>query len=324
MTKRLYLISRILVIISLVAGTCGLLGHIQRIEAANLKVGVLDISYDGAPAPLFSVANLAPGYSETKIISVTNMGKIPHSFAIAVDGQLDSLAEAIIIEPSISGQIIWSKTISQIAKNPQSNIIVNSIAPSSQVEVNIRAYLPSETGNEYQGKSTLSFSFVMGNESTDEAEPQDISYTRGNNSPNLNTLPSSQTGAAGSVFNQSEPEDQSSQGQIQGVNTDGEAKGEETTAKPICFWWWVLLIFLAVVCIIYGYFKKNRQWLFDWIWPIFIAAILYAVHWILHSYYIPSVWCPYFVWLEIAILVLYYVFVSLVPEKQDGGESSSN
>lgn len=138
-----------------------------QLAGAAYQIGALEIDYLGAPSPLFSVNNIAPGYSETKTISILNSGKVAHSFSLAVDGQLGKLADALVIEPEVGGQIVWSKTISQIAKNPDSNIIIGSIAPSTTAVVNIRAYLPREVDNSYQGSTTLSFNFVVGSESTD-------------------------------------------------------------------------------------------------------------------------------------------------------------
>lgn len=318
--KYIFIISYVLVACSLLAS------FVSKAEAEVMNAGSLAIDYPGAPGPLFTASNVAPGYSEAKSLTITNTGKVPHSFSIAVSSDLGPLANVMVIEPKVLNTVVWTKTIAQIAKNPESNIIIGSIAPSGSASVQIRAYLPTTVGNEFQGTSTLSFSFVMGNESTDQAEP----------SADAGTIDSGgvSTVAAGNlarVFNrianaiQAAPSDtpaDTTAGEIKGAatnnnDTEGQAEGEETNSKTTCYWWWVLSIILVIFLAIYGYIVRKIEIVFSWVWPIFAGAVVYLVHWIMHDYFTPSNMCQYFILIDLAILIIYYALMGRLSSARE-------
>jgi hypothetical protein len=158
---------RVLLLASFVVGLLFFGSYVFSVSAETKNAGPLKIEYPGSD-PLFSATNIAPGYLETKTLTITNQGTIPHSFAIAVSGTLGELAQVIHIKPYVLGSPVWDKTITQIATAPDSNTIIGSIAPGGTATVDLMAYLPDSVGNDYQGKTTLAFSFVVGNE---EPEP---------------------------------------------------------------------------------------------------------------------------------------------------------
>ena len=246
-------------------------------------------------------------------MSVINNGKVPHSFSLAVSGTLGPLAEVLVIEPKVLGTVAWSKTISTIVKFPESNVIVGSIAPGGTAIVEITALLPANTGNNYQGAATLSFDFIVGNEITDIPEP--ITDTGGGLvQRTVGLVRDFVDNVTGELTPTEIAKEQ--EGQVAGTATnEADTKGEESSGKPICYGWWILLIVLAIFLSVYGYIKRKREMLFDWVWPLLSVVILYLVHWILHDYYAPSRWCPYFVWLELALLVLYYIAIAVIPAK---------
>lgn len=302
---------------SLVLGIIGTAFSGYQANAASINAGVLSIDYAGAPGPLFSATNIAPGYSETKALTVKNNGKVPHSFSIAVSGTLGSLADVLIIEPKVLGSVVWSKTISGIVKYPDSNVIVGSIAPGGTANVDITASLPSGTGNAYQGTTTLSFDFIVGNEITDSAEPVAGVAGGGVVQRTIRRIRNAVVGTGGETApaTVAPSNDTTPSGQVAGASTESSTKGEESNGKPVCYWWWILLIVLAAFLGFWGYLSRKREIIFAWVWPIFAAAVLYLVHWILHDYYTPSKWCPYFIWYELILLVLYYIAVATIPEK---------
>lgn len=314
-------LSKILIFFSLLVGALGFSLFVSRSASASLEVGVLSIDYQGSPGPLFSVNKIAPGYSEVKSVVVTNNGQKPHSFSIAVTGSLGSLANVIRLRPVISGQTnaVWDKTIKDIADTPEkSKIIVGSIAPESSVTVDIHAYLPSEVGNEYQGTSTLSFNFLMGNESTDQTEDagvldqESISATR-NIVANRQPPASEQTGG----ITQQDETIQSQNPAVLGETDSDKTQGAEDESGVICFWWWVLSIILAVFLFIWGYVNNKREIIFSWFWPVFVAAAFYFLHWGLHDFFQPSKYCKYFIIIEMALLALYYIITSYVKEEAE-------
>ena len=290
----------------------------DKVHAEEITAGSLKINYPGAPGPLFSALNIAPGYEETRSIVVTNSGKVPHSFSLAVSGDLGHLSQVIIIEPIVLNSVVWSKTLDEIAKSPQSNVIVGSISPSGTANIQIRASMPESAGNEYQGAAILSFDFIMGNESTDQTEPSDEDGQIGDGGVSTQA-----TGGISGLFarvssslqggesnNNPAPQSTGNNGEVKGVkssNDNGEAQGEESSNRQVCFWWWVLSLVLLVFLIIFGYFNRTREIIFAWVWPIFAGAVLYCVHWILHDYYAASKWCGYFILIELFLLALYYL-----------------
>ncbi len=319
MIKKLLNIKLLFVFIQII-GFIGLFQHVHiaRAEALNVS-GVLEIDYTGSPGPLFNASNLAPGYTETKSLSVKNNGSLPHSFSIAVSGDLGVLADVLIIEPKVSGNVVWSKTISQIAKNPESNVIIGSIVAGESIFVDITARLPETIGNEYQGKSTLAFNFIVGNESTDESEfsNEESSDRQGVIQRTINSVRTALQASDTDSNKENENQDKQMQddGTVSGVSKVGESLGEQTENKPVCFWWWLLIIVLIIFLVIYGYYIRKNRTIFAWVWPIFSGGVLYAVHWIMHSYYTPSRWCHYFPYGEIIIFFVYYLIQYFYQQK---------
>lgn len=300
----------ILLGLSFLIGAIFTLNFALKTNAAELNAGVLKITYDGA-GPLFSETNIAPGYEMVKTVTVSNTGSVPHSFSIAVSGTLGSLADVLQIEPRIAGTATpyWNKTISQIAKSPNSNVILGSIAPGETAMVDIAAILPESVGNDFQDTTTLAFSFVVGNESTDQPEP----YYSPIVTPIFGT---SRKTLASNIFRPGEPVQTPETLTANQPKEDGivaeqtETKGEETSSKNICFWWWVLSIVYALFLIIYGWLTYKKEIIFNWIAPVLGGVFLYFLHWYLHRFYTPSKWCPYFIWFELALLIIYFILFS--------------
>jgi hypothetical protein len=299
--------------LSLIIGLIGFVGFARTTAAQTLNAGALKIEYPGSGA-LFSASNIAPGYSETKTVTVTNTGTLPHSFSIATDGGLGDLADVLRIESKVLGSTIWDKTISEIAKNPESNVIIGAIEPGATASVEFIAKLPTGVGNDYQGETTLSFSFIMGNESTDQAEPSGGGGTFISTRTGLFGIGSTGTGEEG-VTEPGSDENQNIAG-VENGDVQGTEAGAENTAKDMCFWWWVLLIILTVVLAIYGALTYKKEIIFDWVWPIFLAVVAYLVHWILHDYYEPVKLCAYFPLFELAILIIYFWIMNYLENRE--------
>ncbi|MFA7244122.1 MAG: hypothetical protein WC080_02455 [Patescibacteria group bacterium] len=301
-----------LLVASLIVGLISTFVFAYRVNAAEVNAGVLKITYDGT-GPLFNETNIAPGFETVKTVTVENTGNVAHSFSIATDGPLGSLANMLRLEPRVYGVPVWNKTIADIAKSPQSNVIVGSIAPGSSVNIDFIAILPAGVGNDYQGTLTSSFNFVVGNESTDQSEStnnfdqfNNQNFSTGNQLAEITPVENIQasTNPNGNF--------------VQDESEDGEALGAETSSLIYCYWWWILFIVYALFLIVYGYFNyRANGFVFGWVWPIFGGVVLYLVHWILHDYYNPVKWCQYFVWLELAELVIYYILLYLISSRKE-------
>jgi len=296
------------------------------VSAQTLDAGKLRIEYDGTGA-LFNETNIVPGFEAVKTITITNTGNVAHSFSIAVLGQLGKLAEVLQIEPRNfeTGTPIWNKTVQNIAKAPDSDVILGSIASGQVRKVNIAAILPSEVGNDYQATSTFAFDFVIGNESTDLSEATTDqnnntgSTVRSIDIKNIVTIArntNTSIAVAPVIADANVPVANENAVALTSLNEQGGVAGASTENKNICFWWWILLIILAVILTAYGILsKKHRGWFFL-IWPSFFGAFIYVIHWILHSYYTPSKWCDWwFAGILLFEIILYYIIKSRTNKK---------
>jgi hypothetical protein len=227
----------------------------------------------------------------------------------------------IQIEPRDGGLVFWNETLANLASLPSgSKMIIPSIPAGESRKIQIAAILPSGVGNAYQGKSTSSFSFVMGNESTDQPEP-----TSSPSPPPVLGATSTATGTTSrttdSVIGESgEMEDQSEIGEdgesILGTTSDG-AKGATTEANDLCFWWIVVLVILIAFLVIYHRYIKEDRPIFWWLWPVVMAAVLFFVQMIFDRYYEPTIFCRWFWALEAGVLVIYYIFENHSESKKE-------
>lgn len=314
----------ILLALAFLVGAVSTVNFALKTEAASQAVGDLTVEFPGS-GPLFNASNIAPGYEETRTITITNNGTVNHSFSIALSGAVGELANALQFEPRIlpSNFPIWNHSLAEIAASADGFVVLPTILPHQTIQFNLAAILPSNVGNAYQGKSVQTFGIIMGSDSSYTDNP-DIIPVFGDGSTTSSTI----TGTGGQppltyprvrglalgtegvgqgtpVVAENPP---ATQGEVLG--TTSETKGEETSNKNICFWWWVLSIVYAVLLAIYGWIFYKRELIFDWLWPILGGTALYFLHWYLHNFYTPSKWCPYFVWFELVILILYYIIYS--------------
>lgn len=307
-------------LLSIVIGLVGLVFSSYQIYAANISAGVLNISFDGDQ--LFSETNLAPGDVVVKNLTVTNTGTLQHSFSIAANGVSGVLADVLQIEPRDGALVFWNETLANLGSLPNgSKVIIPSIPAGESRTIQIAAILPASVGNVYQGESTSSFSFIMGNESTDQPEPSS------NPSPPVTFGTSGSAGVAGQgtvggvAGEGAETNDQNATGEnddnILGTSDEG-TKGAATTARDLCFWWIVILIILVAFLMIYHRYIKEERPAFWWLWPVVMAAVLFFVQMIFDRYYEPTVFCRWFWALEAGVLVIYYIYENYSEAKKGG------
>ncbi len=83
----------------------------------------------------------------------------------------------------------------------------------------------------------------------------------------------------------------------------GKVAGSEV--KKVCPWWWILLLLQAIIQAVYYYLipkKEIKRW---WFSPLLVSIIVLFAHEKLHQGYLPSKFCPYFLLLDLLILVIF-------------------
>lgn len=301
----------VLLALAFLFGAASTVNFAMKTEAASQNVGDLTINYPGSP--LFNASNIAPGYEETRTISVTNNGSTNHSFSIALDAANGPLANVLQFEPrALPGNFpIWNHTLAEIATSADGFVVFSAITPGQTVEFNLAAILPESVGNDYQGKSVQTFGIIMGSDFVYADNPPTIPVfgpsggaTTSAPAP-MHISARSTTGATAETLATAEPKVEQKPGEVLGTTT--ETKGESTENLIVCYWWLILLIIFAVFLLIYGWIFNKKELMFDWVWPIVGGALLYIIHEILHRYYTPSKWCPYFIWIQLLMLLIYYI-----------------
>jgi hypothetical protein len=307
---------------SVVIGLIGLVFSSYQIYAANISAGVLNISFDGDQ--LFSESNLAPGDEVVKDLTVTNTGTLPHSFSIAANGVSGALADVLQIEPRDGALVFWNETLANLGSLPNgSKVIIPSIPAGESRTIQIAAMLPASVGNDYQGESTSSFSFVMGNESTDQPEPSSnpsppISFATSDPGPSIGTTTGLAVALGGDGEDVDDPSDTTFAGESSEEKTAEETKGATTIAKDLCFWWIVMLIILIAFLLIYHRYIREERPAFWWLWPIVMAAVLSFIQLFFDRHYQPTIFCRWFWALEAGILVIYYIYENYSETKKEG------
>lgn len=251
---------RILLLASLVAGLLFFGSYVFTVQAETKTAGPLVIEYPGTD-PLFSATNIAPGYTETKTLTVTNNGTVPHSFAIAAENVSGELADVIEIKPRVGGLTVWIlTTLTDLANWPNnSKTIIGSIAPGETRQVDIVARIPVGVGNAYQGKSTSSFKFIVGPE---EEEPVYIEGGGGEEpaGPAGRTLGIPDKKVA-QITNEliSAPEEK--KGEVAGEGEKEEEKGEIDGKEEgsLSYLWWLIPLLIFILLLFLFLWRRRKK-----------------------------------------------------------------
>ena len=329
----------ILLAVAFLVGALSTVNFALKTEAATLNTGSFTINTPSDP--LFSDLNIAPGYLNAKTIQVTNHDASAKDFSIALSSLSGDLKNVLKIKAEVGGEVKFDEILTSIAVYPNNEFVTSVPGGNQTVNIIFTAYLPTEVGNDYQAKS-VAFDFVMGGSTIEYptpgvipiVTPPVVTSTSGTGSTDSTGASTStyspisrtarglsQATSGGTAVGPEIPapsptvEQPKETGQVAGETT--ETKGEETSGKIVCFWWWVLSIVYALLLLIYGWIFYKRELMFDWAWPILGGTVLYFLHWYLHNFYTPSKWCPYFVWFELAILILYYIIYSYYKNRAE-------
>lgn len=330
------------------------LSRANLVLAASEQNGVLEITYPGNSS-LFTIDNAYPGMNAPRTVTITNHGQLSHSLSIATKGQLGKLAPVTYIKilRHSDQSLIWQKKLSQINPYPKFTTVIPSIKAGQIRKIDVIAILPEWLGNEYQGKTTLVFDFIAGNEvettpddnednnSNDDGADSGSTITEStsqdSDSPQTTAITANTTATQRQTSNQpqdtvrdeSKLNDQKTLKSFDLPATDeGQIKGAAASTCVSNIWWWILLVILAVFLLIYGIIiRKEEKFFWRYIPPILAGVAIYIVFLLIDRSCCSSFWwCKFFWLIDLAEVVLYIVLMRFVfkPEEQQQKHQNEN
>ena len=252
---------RILLLASFVVGLLFFGSYVLNVSAETKNAGPLEISYDGDK--LFEELNIAPGFEKTKTISVKNNGSVAHSFAIAVSGVSGDLADVIMIMPKISGVSLWSNAMSLselVSLSDGSQTVIGSILPGETKAIDLTASMNSSAGNDYQGKSTSTFSFIVGDQEPEPGAPTPPGGTGGGTVLGTGTKLAQGVGETLGVSASPSPSvspSPSPSGSVEGEKDKNEAQEEAGTNKYKFLYW--LIPIVVILFLFFLWWRRRRD-----------------------------------------------------------------
>ncbi len=158
-------LSKVILVSSLVLGAIGLITS-ARASAAVSSAGPLQLSYSSDK--IFLENGVAPGNIVNKELTLTNYGKIPHTFSLSTKNVTGPLKDVIYLSPIVDGKEVWKESIDNLAKLPDgSKRVIDSLASNESIALTLRANMADSAGNEFQNQN-VTFDIVFGPE---ELEP---------------------------------------------------------------------------------------------------------------------------------------------------------
>jgi uncharacterized repeat protein (TIGR01451 family) len=122
-------------------------------------VSFLTIQFENTP--LFSEANIVPGYSVTRWVKVTNTDSISHEIATKADAvsDADHFGDKLNLVIKEGATVIYSNTLTHFFA--QSEVFLSNLAADANTQYDYTISFNTEADNAYQGKS-LGFDIVVG------------------------------------------------------------------------------------------------------------------------------------------------------------------
>jgi hypothetical protein len=284
------------------------------------SVSTVVVSYPGTPGPIFSQANIAPGDSFTKPVTVTNNSSTNQQFkfkATATD-PIGILSDKITIQVVNTGTGLekYNNTLAKLYADGEINLDV--LAPTTPTQYNFMAKFDETAGNEYQGLSER-FDLTIGFAAAPTTNPATVGGGISNPANPLLAL----AGFLG--FTPTTVTTTTETPAVAGTENQNEVKGNEDHEKGItktCFWWWIIALILAAVLAIYGVYlsKSKRETWFGqlwYIWPVILGIAAWIGHHFLHDSFRATWYCNWY-WLVVLVeLLIGYIIYRLVIREQE-------
>lgn len=169
---------RIGVILLFIAGVIHAAGGLDIFgQGSTVRAfGDLKVNFGvGSNEPIFTVDNMAPGDIESREVDVTNGGQSPQSIAVkgvrsGGVGNNPRIESALEITISKGGTVLYGqgsstgkRTVTQFFNDSgqSDGIVLSSVQPGNSELYTFTVILPTEAGNEFQGKSVV-FDLIFG------------------------------------------------------------------------------------------------------------------------------------------------------------------
>lgn len=286
----------------------------------TFAAGNVTVSYPGAPAPLFDVSAMAPGYSITKTLSVTNNSTVNQDFKFTVNDTdaAHSLSDKItfqVVDATTSSEKYFG-TLSSLFSAGEVNL--GSIAPSATESYNFIATFDENAGNEYMGlveQFDLAVGFAAAQTPTNIVER--VSSVLGfTTSQTQVTVTDNAPEVAGVTTDDNTADDTSNQ-TVKGA--------EDSSLAKACPWWWILLLLLAVATagISYVNYRKDKEPKYWYAWPLLFGVVAYFLHWNLHKGFADTIYCDWFWALDLVVIALITAGYKVLRNRKDDRKVSS-
>lgn len=169
--------------------------------AASLEVIGDDLGLSITPdSPIFKIQNMAPGDTESSVVTVNNAGDSTFSIFLGSEKEDEDLYRnlEITIENNDGSQSYYSGSLIGL-----SNVALGSVVPGGAEKLNLSMHFPNYIGNEAQGKA-LSAKFIFTAQINTVSDSGTIDNNN-NNSPNITIISNKNVPIAPAVLPDSKP-----------------------------------------------------------------------------------------------------------------------
>jgi len=265
--------------------------------------------------PLFTEANIVPGYEVTHWIRATNSDTIPYNIATKANACVDPdhLGDVLKFKIKMGAVTLYEKTLSEFC-NETNETFLSVLSPPNTVRYDYSIAFDNSANNNYQGK-TLSFDILVGSQQTEgeDGNPQNGTYTfvGGGGTGSAPYNPPLEGQVAGASTSTEETGGTSEIGTGSGSPGGEEVAGEatttsetETTTNPIipgaqCVnYWWTLVI--GAVALLISFLAKKKSAL-NWFILIFGLVLSTLAVWASFQYCLP--WLFYVIALAVMTML---------------------
>jgi hypothetical protein len=292
------------------------------IKASDQTITCNSAGCSGLSAPLFNETNIAPGNSITRTLHVINSDN-PDSCNFTMSATTpqvigrpgsDDFTSRLFTVIKDGGSDVYgvrdgadkatnTKTLANLSGDTP--IYLGSIDARRSRDYNWTVYFEKDSGNVYQeatAKFDLSLTFACGNAPAETSTPSPASNTSASgassNAPTPTPIPGI-LGAFTKIF-QPEPTTESSPSPFLAPQILG------TECIKNKFPWWIFLVLQLLSSILIIRRARINKWKFikTIIFLAAVAILSQVAHELIGCNCITSFWCPKYLWINIAILLL--------------------